>query len=183
MKGAIVLALLVLGCKGAKQESGREAPKEDTTLPAPTGPRPIADALVGRNPRKLAFETAPLIGLTYEELKAIYGKVISKETNLGGRLLFPQAIDIPGAPPKAQDLEVHFMILDGKVATFDIFLHGSVQDALVAALETVRGQPSGSLASGELLWNTTPALRLRLESRGGTITPYLKLTVSPLPGQ
>lgn len=181
MKRAIVMALVILGCKSKQQQVAKE---DNTVLPAPTGRRPIADTLVGKDPRKLAFETRPLIGLTHEELVAAYGEVISKETALGGRLLFPQALDIPDAPSKKpQDLVVHFMILEGEVATYDIFLHGSVQEPLVAALENVRGQPSGSLASGGLLWNTTPPLRLRLESAGGTITPYLKLSVNPLSDQ
>ncbi|MDB4963647.1 MAG: hypothetical protein JWP01_3646 [Myxococcales bacterium] len=173
MMRLVWIAVLLTACGGKDSETrGREAAEIEQTKNSPRV-LSVQDTFVGSDPRKLAFETSPLIGQKVEDLPGSYGMALVRSTDLGGTLEFKAALAFPGAPEKGRDLIVDLFYRDGVVESYEVMMRIEHEQALIAALTKTRGAPTGSLDAGGLQFGN-----LLLERKTGTMTtPWLKITV------
>jgi len=172
------LLVVLVACGRSREDRGGEPARPSASEPvaATRTRRPPMEVIVGRDPKRLGFETTPVLGATPEALKAAYGAALVRSSDFGGTLTFVDALDIPGVPAKARDLHVDLFYLNGVVSELEIMTRIELEAQLIDALTAVRGTPTGSLDAGGLVFPSSPPLVLTRE--GGTVTtPYLKLAV------
>lgn len=108
-------------------------------------PKSIKKDLVGSDPKKLAFETRPLLGITEPELVKAYGtyRLDRMYPNTPPEMIIiPGGNAFPGVLPREKDLWVRLDWDGSKVVSYWVSTDLNLREEVVAALTEVRGKPS-----------------------------------------